>query len=123
MTRIDCRKLLGLSHPAIDTRDAALFMPFRKSLKVRPSQMVPLATLIYRLMGHYIGLQGEVPVSPVTISYEHLKCLTSIINTKLEEARATIDLFRSCETLWEDIIKYGSWPCCLPSSQYGDCFT
>ena len=73
---IDCHKVVGLSHPAIDTRDAALFMPFRKSLKVRPSQMVPLATLIHKLMGHYIGLQGEVPVSPVTIPYEGLDCVT-----------------------------------------------
>ena len=123
MVRIDCCKALGLSHPAIDTRDTALFMPFRKSLNVRPSHMVALATLIHRLMGHYIGLQGEVPVSPVTIHYKHLNCVTAIHNMQLEEARATIDLFRSCEILWEDIIKSGSWPCCLPPLQFGDCFT
>ena len=67
-------KVLGLSHPAIDTRDTALFMPFRKSLKVKPSHMVPLATLVQRLMGHHIGLQGEVPVSLFITS--HRSCIT-----------------------------------------------
>lgn len=56
-------QVLGLSHPAIDTRDTALFMPFRKSLKVKPSLMIPLSTLVHRLMGHHIGLNGEVAVS------------------------------------------------------------
>ncbi|KAK7694396.1 hypothetical protein QCA50_001582 [Cerrena zonata] len=94
--------VFGISHPALETRDTALFMPFRKSLKVKPSFMVPLETLVQRLMGHYIGLNGEVAV---------------------EEARAALDLFRSCEALWEDTIKSGSWPCCLPPSAYGNCFT
>ena len=80
MVRIHYCKALDLSHPAIDTRDTALFMPFRKSLNVRPSHMVALATLIHRLMGYYIGLQGEVPVSPVTIQYENLNCITAINN-------------------------------------------
>ncbi|CAL1696445.1 unnamed protein product [Somion occarium] len=93
--------VLGLSHPAIDTRDTALFMPFRKSLKYKPNIMVPLVTLVRQLMGHHIGLQGEVAV---------------------EEARASLDLFRSCEQLWEDIVKSGAWPCCLPPTAYGNCF-
>ncbi|KAI0076253.1 hypothetical protein K474DRAFT_1283001 [Panus rudis PR-1116 ss-1] len=98
----DFLSVMGLCHPAIDTRDVALFMPFRKSLKFRSNVQVPLATLVRQLMGHHIGLHGEVAI---------------------EEARAALDLFRSSEQVWEDIIKTGSWPCCLPPTAYGNCFT
>jgi len=82
-------KFLGLSHPAIDTRDVASFVPFRKSLGYKSSQTVPLKTLVNKFMGRDIGS-----------GYEH----------PLEIARACLDLFRS-QTLWEDLIQQGQWPC------------
>lgn len=56
------RKVMGLSHPAIDTRDAALFLPFRRSLRYRSNVQVPLVTLVNRFMGRNIGLHGDFPV-------------------------------------------------------------
>ncbi|PCH33405.1 hypothetical protein WOLCODRAFT_147504 [Wolfiporia cocos MD-104 SS10] len=98
----DFLSTLGLAHPAIDTRDLALFMPFRRSLGCKPSTMIPLVTLVNRFMGRNIGLYGEIP---------------------LEHARAALDLFRSCEHTWEEIIESGAWPCALPPSTYANCFT
>ena len=54
---------MGLSHAAIDTRDLALFLPFRRTLRHKPNVMVPLVTLVDQFMGRNIGLHGEVPVS------------------------------------------------------------
>lgn len=56
-------KFLGLSHPAIDTRDIASFVPFRKSLGYKSSQIVPLKTLVNKFMGRDIGSGYEHPVS------------------------------------------------------------
>jgi len=94
--------VLGLSHSTIDTRDVALFMPFRRSLRSRPNVMLPLMTLVNRFMGRHIGLHGENPV---------------------ENARATLDLFRSCEHIWEEIIETGAWPCALPPVAFASAFT
>ncbi|KAI0932515.1 hypothetical protein AcW2_001121 [Taiwanofungus camphoratus] len=94
--------VMGLSHPAIDTRDVALFMAFRRSLRSRANVILPLVTLVNRFMGRNIGLHGELP---------------------LEHARAALDLFRSSEQIWENIIASGSWPCALPPAAYSNCFT
>ncbi|KZT74864.1 nucleotide-binding protein FRT1, partial [Daedalea quercina L-15889] len=94
--------VMGLAHSAIDTRDIALFMPFRRSLRGKPNVVIPLLTLVNRFMGRNIGLQGESPV---------------------EIARATLDLFRSCEHVWEEIIETGAWPCTLPPVVYASHFT
>ncbi|EKM60863.1 uncharacterized protein PHACADRAFT_180032 [Phanerochaete carnosa HHB-10118-sp] len=93
--------VMGLSHPAIDTRDIALFLPFRRSLRYRPNVQVPLVTLVNSFMGRNIGLHGDIPV---------------------EHARAALDLFRSCEQVWEGVIAAGSWPCALPPDAYANCF-
>ncbi|KAI0094583.1 hypothetical protein BDY19DRAFT_879033, partial [Irpex rosettiformis] len=93
--------VMGLSHPAIDTRDVALFLPFRRSLRVRANQIVPMAALVSQLLGRNIGLHGDHPV---------------------EHARAAMDLFRSCEKVWEGIVASGSWPCALPPDAYANCF-
>lgn len=42
-------QVLGLPHPAIDTRDVALYIPFRASLK-RPNDILGLPTLLWHLM-------------------------------------------------------------------------
>ncbi|KZT19388.1 hypothetical protein NEOLEDRAFT_1183427 [Neolentinus lepideus HHB14362 ss-1] len=96
----DFLSVIGTSHPAIDTRDVALFLPFRQTL--RSKKMISLPTLVDRLMARNIGAGYEDP---------------------LENARATLDLFRSCEELWEDMINNGNWPCSLPPSIYARHFT
>ena len=52
-----------MSHPAIDTRDVASFVPFRTSLGYKKSQKVPLKTLVNKFMGRDIGHGYEHPVS------------------------------------------------------------
>ncbi|KAH9947678.1 hypothetical protein B0H21DRAFT_737576 [Amylocystis lapponica] len=94
--------VMGLQHPAIDTRDIALFMPFRRTLKSKPNVMLSLATLVGKFMGRKIGQRGDVPV---------------------EQARAALDLFRSCEHVWEGVVVVGSWPCALPPEAYIAWFT
>ncbi|KAH7923995.1 hypothetical protein BV22DRAFT_544301 [Leucogyrophana mollusca] len=92
--------VMGLNHPAIDTRDLALFLPFRRTLRYHG--VIALRVLVKHFMERDIGA-----------GYEH----------PLEIARASIDLFRSCETLWEEIVHSGSWPCALPSPIHAECFS
>jgi RNA exonuclease 4 len=51
---------MGISHPAINTRDIALFLPFRKTLRTK--SMIPLPTLVNRLMARSVGYVFEDPV-------------------------------------------------------------
>ena len=54
---------MNLAHQAINTRDTALFMSFRRTLNYRPNVMVPLVTLVKHFMGREIGQNGDIPVS------------------------------------------------------------
>ncbi|KAL5495586.1 hypothetical protein ACEPAI_1049 [Sanghuangporus weigelae] len=92
--------LLGLTHPALDTRDVALYLPFHRS--VSSSTVTPLKSLVSHLMRRKIGR-----------SYEH----------PLEEARAALDLFRSYEDPWENEIRGGTWPSALPPTAFSQFFT
>ncbi|KAL4258525.1 Ribonuclease H superfamily protein [Pleurotus pulmonarius] len=92
--------VLGLKHPTIHTRDLALFLPLRRRLKT--SKAVNLSLLVHHFMGRNVGLDYEDP---------------------LEMARAAIDLFRSCEEVFEDVIRTGAWPCDLPPVSYAEYFT
>ncbi|KAI0824078.1 hypothetical protein BC628DRAFT_439964 [Trametes gibbosa] len=94
--------VINLSHPAINTRDTALFMSFRRTLNQKPNVVIPLQTLVKHFMGRDIGQNGDIPV---------------------ERARAALDLFRSCEQTWEGIISTGAWPCALPPVEYRNFFT
>ncbi|KAI0735433.1 hypothetical protein C8Q76DRAFT_791984 [Earliella scabrosa] len=98
----DFLSVMNLVHPALMTRDAALFLSFRRSLAVQPNVRVPLKTLVKRFMGRDIEENGDIPV---------------------ERARAALDLFRSCEQVWEGIIATGAWPCALPPIEYRAYFT
>ncbi|KAF8807236.1 hypothetical protein BYT27DRAFT_7100261, partial [Phlegmacium glaucopus] len=89
--------VLGLSHPALNTRDLALFRPLRKKLQSR--SVIDLSTLVYIFMGRDIGLDHE---------------------DSLEFSRAAMCLFRSCEDTFEGIIATGAWPCDLPPSVYAE---
>ncbi|EJD04298.1 uncharacterized protein FOMMEDRAFT_28031 [Fomitiporia mediterranea MF3/22] len=92
--------LLGITHPAIHTRDVALYLPFHRS--IRSSTVTPLKSLVSHLMRRKIGRSHEHP---------------------LEEARAALDLFRSYEEPWEDEIRGGGWPSALPPSSYSRFFS
>ncbi|KAG8691926.1 hypothetical protein FRC11_004855 [Ceratobasidium sp. 423] len=67
--------VLGVSHPACDTRDVGLYLPFRSALKT-PNQVIGLQTLVWQLMRRKIQATHHNPV---------------------ENARASMDLFRSHE--------------------------
>ncbi|KAJ3827406.1 hypothetical protein EV361DRAFT_110577 [Lentinula raphanica] len=92
--------IMGLSHSALETRDLALFRPFRR--KLYSSRIVDLPTLVHVYMGRNIRLGVE---------------------DSLENARACIDLFRSCEAQFEHVIHAGSWPCDLPPASYSQYLT
>ena len=56
---------MGISHPTINTRDVAAFVPFRRGLGCG-STIPPLHVLVHRLMGRSMGLGYEHPVRPHT---------------------------------------------------------
>ncbi|EIN13618.1 nucleotide-binding protein [Punctularia strigosozonata HHB-11173 SS5] len=95
--------VLELPHPAINTRDVALFLPFRRTLQRH--SLVSLPTLMHGLMRR--------EMSRLPQEYEH----------PLEQARAALDLFRSSQTVWETSVSSGAWPCALPPSAYARFFT
>ena len=54
--------MLGIPHPAVNTRDVGLYQPFRNSLQI--TQLAGLATLTWRLMRRRIQDNGLIcPVS------------------------------------------------------------
>lgn len=71
-------KFLGISHPAIDTRDIASFVPFRKSLGYKCSQVVPLKVLVNKFMGRDIGYGYEHPVSVSSLATSHVIMTRSV---------------------------------------------
>ncbi|KAG7099497.1 hypothetical protein E1B28_001343 [Marasmius oreades] len=84
------------------TRDLALFLPLRRKLKSR--KIVDLKTLTHAYMGRRVGMSYED-------SY-----------FQLEDARACMDLFRSCEDTYEGMIAAGTWPCNLPPIVFAQYF-
>ncbi|KAF8321547.1 hypothetical protein DL93DRAFT_2034817, partial [Clavulina sp. PMI_390] len=65
-------EVMGLRHPAYDTRDTALYLPYREALKMM-NRVIGLPTLVFRFMQHSIAVQRQ---------------------DSLENARALIDLYR-----------------------------
>jgi len=65
-------KVLGLSHPALRTRDLALFRPLRRKLKSR--SIIALSSLVYLFMGRSIGMDYENPVRCVVLRVRMGKC-------------------------------------------------
>ncbi|KAJ7589245.1 ribonuclease H-like domain-containing protein [Mycena floridula] len=93
--------VLGIAHPAVDTRDVGLYHPFRNALR-SPNRVIGLQTLAWQLMRR--------------------RCQQEEINP-LENARAALDLYRTQEQDWEITISHGTWPCALPPSSYSRCYT
>lgn len=94
-------QVLGISHPTVDTRDLGLYLPFRTALST-PNEVIGLPTLMWHLMKRKIR-EGFVD--------------------SLEDARATIDLYRSESKAWEGYNKAGQWPCALPPVAYNRYYT
>ncbi|EJD03999.1 uncharacterized protein FOMMEDRAFT_146095 [Fomitiporia mediterranea MF3/22] len=92
--------VLGIPHPAVATRDVALYMPFRNAVQ-SPNQIVGLSTLVWNLMRR-------------RIQYGKLD--------SIENARAALDLYRSDATDWEACIANSKWPCALPPSTFSRCY-
>ncbi|KAF9535385.1 hypothetical protein CPB83DRAFT_912226 [Crepidotus variabilis] len=92
--------VLGLPHPAVDTRDVALYVPFRNALR-SPNQIIGLQTLSWQLMQRRCQ---EGQIHPV------------------ENARAALDLYRSDNLEWENAIVGKKWPCALPPSTFSRCY-
>ncbi|PPQ70501.1 hypothetical protein CVT26_014008 [Gymnopilus dilepis] len=92
--------VLGLPHPAVDTRDVALYQPFRNALR-SPHQIIGLQTLAWQLMSR--------------------RCQEGQLNP-VENARAALDLYRSDAEAWEASISKGNWPCALPPSTFSRCY-
>ncbi|KAI0257474.1 hypothetical protein BJV78DRAFT_39591 [Lactifluus subvellereus] len=92
--------VLGIPHPAVNTRDVALYQPFRNALR-SPNQLVRLPTLTFHLMGR--------------------RCQESQQNP-MENARAALDLYRSHANEWESAIRDGQWPSALPPSSFSRCY-
>ncbi|KAH9846842.1 ribonuclease H-like domain-containing protein [Lenzites betulinus] len=93
--------VLGIPHPAVATRDVALYQPFRIALRFSPNSVIGLPTLMWQLMRRKVQ--------------EPHVCA-------LETARATLDLYRSHATEWEGTISRGQWPSFLPPSTFSKCY-
>nr|GAT52224.1 FAD/NAD(P)-binding domain-containing protein [Mycena chlorophos] len=74
--------VLGIPHPAVATRDVALYQPFRNALRA-PNQIIGLQTLCWQLMRR--------------------RCCEGLIDPA-ENARASMDLYRSHAREWETAI-------------------
>ncbi|EIM92605.1 uncharacterized protein STEHIDRAFT_46712 [Stereum hirsutum FP-91666 SS1] len=92
--------VLGIPHPAVDTRDVALYQPFRNALN-SPNHIVGLQSLCWHLMRRRCQDGQQNPI---------------------ENARAALDLYRSHGTEWESAIRDGHWPCALPPSTFARCY-
>ncbi|KAG8893547.1 hypothetical protein FRC01_013523 [Tulasnella sp. 417] len=94
-------QVLGLPHPAVDTRDVSLYLPFRTTLK-RPNEILGLPTLVWHLMERKI----------------QERFLDSA-----ENARAAMDLYQSYGKPWEDSVEQTIWPCALPPTAFARHYT
>ncbi|KAF9229206.1 hypothetical protein BS17DRAFT_792179 [Gyrodon lividus] len=92
--------VLGIPHPAVATRDVALYQPFRNALR-SPNQVIGLQTLMWHLMCR--------------------RCQDGHIHP-VENARAALDLYRTVAAEWEGAISLGNWPSCLPQSTFSRCY-
>ncbi|KAJ7589140.1 ribonuclease H-like domain-containing protein [Mycena floridula] len=93
--------VLGIAHPAVDTRDVGLYHPFRNALH-SPNRVVGLQILAWQFLRRRCQQEGSNP---------------------LENARAALDLYRKRQQDWETNISHGTWPCDLPPSSYSRCYT
>jgi len=95
--------LLGMSYPALATRDTALFIPYRAMINQNDlDSIIGLNTLVRILMQRLISVNHQ---------------------DSLENARAAMDLYRSAQDAWEKAIENREWPCALPPAAFARCYT
>jgi len=90
---------LRLSHPTIMTRDLATYFPLMTTPR---NDFSDFRLVIYQYMRR--NVRGGL-IHPV------------------EDSRAAMDLFRSCERGWEALIGDSVWPCLLPPPSHSACYT
>lgn len=119
--------VLGIPHPAVNTRDVGLYMPFRNALK--SLNLVRLPTLTFHLMGRRCQEGQQNPVRPIIIfnferapAYSWRPVTRSLRAGQLENARAALDLYRSHANDWETSIRDGQWPSALPPASFSRCY-
>ncbi|KAJ7587415.1 ribonuclease H-like domain-containing protein [Mycena floridula] len=95
--------VLGIAHPAVDTRDIGLYQPFRNTLR-SPNHIISLWTLARQLIDLCFYLDSH------------------LIHCQLENARTILDLYRTQQQDWETVIAHGTWPCALSPSSYSRCY-
>ncbi|QRW00242.1 nucleotide-binding frt1 [Ceratobasidium sp. AG-Ba] len=98
--------VLGIRHIAKNTRDIALFVPFREALNQHSGQTLGLPTLVWGLMNRHAQTGFSNSIDPV----------------QAENARASLDIFRSVEGTWETLIFNDEWPCALPPPGFAQYF-
>ncbi|KAI9061244.1 hypothetical protein FKP32DRAFT_1576379 [Trametes sanguinea] len=89
--------VLGLRHPAVATRDVALYQPFLNALSHTSQHPIGLQTLMWQLMRRHVQHSGIDPI---------------------ENARAAMDLYRTCEDEWEGYISKRQWPSNAPPQNF-----
>lgn len=87
----DFLSAMGLNHPAIDTRDMALYRPLRKRMKSK--YILDLRTLVRWFL-------GKEPID----TFEN----------SLESSILSMELYLAFQTQFEAVINTGAWPCDLP---------
>ncbi|KAF8610815.1 hypothetical protein BDV93DRAFT_540469 [Ceratobasidium sp. AG-I] len=104
--------VLGISHLSSNTRDVALYLPFRVAMH-QQNQMIGLPTLGKSLLEHVVYYR--------VWNFMRRRTQAGFSNS-LEDARASVDLYRSVEDSWEKFVFEGDWPCALPPPQYSQYF-
>ncbi|KAJ7040633.1 hypothetical protein C8F04DRAFT_948393 [Mycena alexandri] len=92
--------VIGVPHPAVSTRDVALYQPFSNALK-SPHRIIGLQTLCWEFMRR--------------------RCQHGLVDP-IEDSRVAIDLYRSHATEWETTILRCNWPSSLPPSTFSGCY-
>jgi RNA exonuclease 4 len=115
--------VLGIPHPAVNTRDVGLYQPFRNALRT-PNQLVRLPTLTFHLMGRRCQEGQQNPVRSVIFKLWTARRAPAYSwrPEQMENARAALDLYRSHANEWETAIRDGQWPSALPPNTFSRCY-
>ncbi|KAF8334051.1 uncharacterized protein EI90DRAFT_3050825 [Cantharellus anzutake] len=86
---------LRLQHPADLTRDLATYLPVQT----------------------IIGAEGDNGFQKLVQQFMN-RTIRNGFHHPVEDARAAMDLYRSCATDWEALITTSVWPCLLPPEEF-----
>ncbi|KAF8327895.1 uncharacterized protein EI90DRAFT_3126548 [Cantharellus anzutake] len=95
---------LRLSHPADKTRDLATYFPLLAALPSSSDQ----------------DLQDGFPI--LVQEFMH-RTIRKGFENSVEDARAAMDLYRSCRDNWEHLIAASFWPSLTPPREFFQCYT